>query len=710
MANSSQYKITESGLVNNPPPNATLGQKVQVTLTNAFISFFNSIIDPFVNLAKEISHQVFKFMADSLVSVFRPYLTIVINDNRIDANVRNMIASSINSGQQVAQITGVANGLVLLGLTIIGGISVLQRVGEYEADRLQRTNRLDPATLAKIGLVATRNYQQFANYMQDLGLPNDLIGNIFSLLRQFSDPQTLATLERRGQVDSETVVDSLIKQGYTDKEIGIFRHAIENWLTVSDLANAVVQNQMSNDSASAMAHKLGMDNEQFQILVNVNGSPPGAETMLQAWNRGFATESEVDQALKESRLKNKYNEMVKKLRFAIPGISDLIRFMVREAFDDNISAKFGYDAEYPDRVNEFLTKNGLDPDWGKRYWRAHWELPSPTQAYEMLHRGLITVSDLESLLKTADYPPFWRDKLVAISYNPFTRVDVRRMFRLGILDHDGVFKSYKDIGYDNDHAEKLTQFTVADVRKEQKDLSQSQLFGLFEDGIISENELTESLNKLGYDATEIGYQVQAEKLKLQHAIINDKTKSLQTKYIDGLINTDFANSGLSTLGYSQDAIRAKVELWDSIKQGRIEKPSVSVLQNWYKEDVISIDQFKEELVKTGWIEPYITDYIKYVSTIKANEQKKDLETKLKEQERLESSKQKNDYRMAIAGLDIDIAELKASIAEAELGIFLSDNQDVKDSLRRQILEQKANIADKQVLKAKLVPTSISTGS
>ena len=52
----------------------------------------------------------------------------------------------------------------------------------------------------------------------------------------------------------------------------------------------------------------------------------------------------------------------------------------------------------------------------------------------MLHRGVIDTAELDMLLRAQDVMPFWRDRLTAIAYRPLTRVDVRRMYKQGVLN------------------------------------------------------------------------------------------------------------------------------------------------------------------------------------------------------------------------------------------------------------------------------------
>ena len=78
----------------------------------------------------------------------------------------------------------------------------------------------------------------------------------------------------------------------------------------------------------------------------------------------------------------------------------------------------------------------------------------------MLHRRIIDPDELKLLLRVRDIPSFWRERLVQLSYDPYTRVDVRRMYTAGVLSENEVFDTYLDLGYDEEHANNLTLWTL----------------------------------------------------------------------------------------------------------------------------------------------------------------------------------------------------------------------------------------------------------
>jgi len=159
-----------------------------------------------------------------------------------------------------------------------------------------------------------------------------------------------------------------------------------------------------------------------------------------------------------------YHPVYKELAYQIPPVADIITMAVREAFTPAIAARFGQYEDLPTPYVEWVQKKGLSKEWAERYWAAHWSLPSPQQGFEMLHRGVIGEGDLNMLLRALDIMPFWRDKLTQIAYRPLSRVDVRRMFALGVIDKAGVYKAYTDLGYNAYNADLMTKFTVAYTR------------------------------------------------------------------------------------------------------------------------------------------------------------------------------------------------------------------------------------------------------
>lgn len=317
--------------------------------------------------------------------------------------------------------------------------------------------------------------------------------------------------------------------------------------------------------------------------------------LLEFLRRGLINEQEFNIGLKRLGFPSFYEGLYKDLKLSIPPINDLIRFMVREAFDEGIVSKYGYDADYPSDIDQYLPKVGLDAFWGNKYWRAHWTLPSPTQAYEMLHRGLINSGDLDALLKAADYPQFWRDKLMKISYNPYTRVDVRRLLQAGIITREDAKQNYRDQGYDEDKAEKLTLFAEQGISQEEKDLTRADLVGMYVDGLTDRGATSANLIKMGYDASEAEAILKQADFNIVKAARVDAINYVKERYIVNQISRLAAQTELSAAGLNEKSYNRYLLAWDRQKQTEVKGLSASDAKRLYKKELIDEAEFKKAL-------------------------------------------------------------------------------------------------------------------
>ncbi len=221
-----------------------------------------------------------------------------------------------------------------------------------------------------------------------------------------------------------------------------------------------------------------------------------------------------------------------------PSAPDLVRFAVREVYTDAVRKKFGMDEDRPPRFMLEAAKAGLPDEQAANFWAAHWELPSPLQGFAMLHRRIIDKGDLQLLLKSLDVMPYWRDKIIQLSYKPLTRVDVRRMYSFGTLNKDGVKDSYLDLGYSPEKADLMTDFTLKYESNETTGLTRSNVVAAYKDSIITIQELKEFLEAFDYSPEVINFWLATAEYDKLMSRIKHLTDDLIERYQMGAITID----------------------------------------------------------------------------------------------------------------------------------------------------------------------------
>jgi len=294
---------------------------------------------------------------------------------------------------------------------------------------------------------------------------------------------------------------------------------------------------------------------QHEVYAKARPMLLDAATAIIAERRGFLTSDETSRILAQHGFSDDYQKALAESLTFHPGAGDLVRFAVRDTFRPDIVAKYGYDEEFPSGIVPYGVQGGVSEFWMKHYWRAHWELPSVTMGYEMLHRGKITIEEMQTLLKIGDVAPWWIPKMIDISYSPYTRVDTRRLFKDGVISREEVLRNYRDIGYDTEKAEKMTEWTCKAVTGEKKektrDLTESKVLKAYQTGKASTSDTSSALVDLGYDDDEIKLLLALVDYTDEEDDLNGEWKVVKAEYLAGIYTPNTIGDRLNKLQLPQ---------------------------------------------------------------------------------------------------------------------------------------------------------------
>ena len=306
--------------------------------------------------------------------------------------------------------------------------------------------------------------------------------------------------------------------------------------------------------------------------------------------------------------------------FFIPPPQDLVNWSAKEVFEPDAIEKYGLDAEFEKLDLSLFAKAGVSPEQALNYWRAHWQHPGLNTIQELLHRTDFTEGDFWEWFKLVEIPPFWREKLIKIAYNPFTRVDVRRMFREGILNTNEVNTAYHELGYDDWHAQKLTDWTVkyyspedTGEDKEVRELTKTEVLRGYEDKVISRDTATSGLMSLNYSAETAEFLLILHDIKMIDAENKAELTFIGNAYKEGVLTDSEMISRLGKLdltGEQQDYYVAKYRKDDTQK---ITMPTKADFKRWLKLAIITEADFRDYLCKQGFTLEHIENYVNEVT-------------------------------------------------------------------------------------------------
>jgi len=389
--------------------------------------------------------------------------------------------------------------------------------------------------------------------------------------------------------------------------------------TLADLLNIRTNNipligpDGKTQDPATLAKAFGLHPNYFEALYQANGQIPSTGQLLDLLNRqdggeikGPAkyTKQYVEDTLRESALKDRYIADIMELRYQLLGASDYIRFAVRDVYDAAARQKLTLDQDFPNGLAPKLVALGYSDQDAKDAWAAHWELPSPTQVYEMLHRGKLPAGvTVEDYLKSADYAPIWRQSLVDISYNPITRTDAKRMYKLR-GDFDALVANFRANGYNEQDSKDLAEFTKEDVSLETRQEREllvgpvkTKALAMYQSRRISAAQLRSTLLQLKYPEEIVSRFIADIDFVRESDRRDDVAAAVKGSYVKALRSKDDTVAILKKTGYTDEGIAEVMESWDILREATELQPHQEVTRDLTKAEILqafSDDIYDEE--------------------------------------------------------------------------------------------------------------------
>lgn len=418
--------------------------------------------------------------------------------------------------------------------------------------------------------------EKFYNELRAFGFIDEDIEALLNNAYRRLEVDTLVKATFRGEITENDYTREMEELGYSRENANTILAINKRLLPINDAITAFYRGEIDERDLNRILQQNGIEDGDIPIIKAISRPLLSPPDISRAYYRGLITREEYVEGLKSHGYKEEDIEKIIEILKPIPGPSDQVRFALREAFREDIVAKYQYDEDRPSYFDEIMAKLGFDSEWAQYYWRAHWELPSISMGFDMLHRGVIDRETLVELLKIQDIAPYWRDKLLSISYHPLTRVDVRRMYGLGVLDREGVKRAYLDLGYNDENAERMTEFTI----KYEED-----------------------------DGSSNNQQIRTKTLSL-----------IETAFKLDLYSEDDVRTSMRDLGYTDDLIDTYIAIWKAEENYRMHpnypvetfRDMKTIIERGYRMKVLSDSEAIQMLIQIGVPEEYAD---KIVTTI-----------------------------------------------------------------------------------------------
>jgi len=444
------------------------------------------------------------------------------------------------------------------------------------------------------------------------------------------DFSTWWAAEKRARVYGDAMLGELAKQGWTEQQVEAAKVAAERRLGVNEIILAV--------------------------------------------HRGELTEGQAQIRLQEHLIRPEDAVMLLKVSVPLPSATDGVRYATREAWRDDVAQRWQFDAGRPGELDALLDKLGFDPWVAEKEWRAHWVLPSVGMGLEMYFRGEIGADDLRQLIVMLDIAPGWIDPILNTARPLPGRIDRRWAFEEGVIGEEELYQLYRNDGMDEFWARTMVQMVVSKTSAEAKGLTRSAVQAAYQKRRLSRAEAVGLLADIGIQDHLANWYLDQADLDLREEQLDRQKDLVGQQYANGLLSDARAREELQGIGLPSDEVEFTLEEWSLKRRTTVKIPSRTNLEEFYRQGVLGVDQFREQMGILGYGDQYIGWYLSSLSFELAVTATQEEERAQKERIRVETERRESAYAKAKARIDQDIAELNAAIADGQVALVEAQNE------------------------------------
>lgn len=422
---------------------------------------------------------------------------------------------------------------------------------------------------------------------------------------------------------------------------------------------------INDDELKAMLKKAGADVDAWFAIRHAYRNTLGLADLQVARNRQFVDQAQYNQELHRMGFhRPRERTLIDQLREALPPISDIIMFAVRDVWDAQAVADNGLFDDLPPQLAQSAGEHGLHGDsgaplpnsnpprnatWGETYWAAHWQAISASQAFEMHHRirqsrlprliaaGLdvkeFDLARLRRALGIADYAPGVRDYLTAIAYTPMRLIDIRKALTNNVrVQSDEAFKNtinprllqvfqetgrawaveqFLDRGYHPDDADiaadlALAQATetidkpVANYIRSTSEKTIKAIENAYRTGTITTEDAKAKLNAIGIPFADVDKAIANVDLELNTKLVQAAITSIRHDYYAGILTWQNVIDALQQNGVTAGNAQFYADKW-RLNWNRTRKTATTQqLLTWLEQGLISLAEANQRLANIGW--------------------------------------------------------------------------------------------------------------
>lgn len=445
----------------------------------------------------------------------------------------------------------------------------------------------DASTAAGMAASAILSEGEGIDVIRRSGLNEGWGAHLIEAAHTFPGLPELLELHRRGLINQAEVEHALRRGGLPEFYVASLFNLRRAILAPADLALMQLRGIIDEGTGRAIAAQSGVDAEDFDRLVLATGEPPGLESLLEAFRRGFIDDQRLRRGIRQSRVRDEWTDTVERLRFSPMQTADAVEAVVRNYIT-------------PEQGKAIAEQNGLEPQHWQTLLLAHGRPPGHAQMLQLLNRGLVSEAQVDQAVRESDV----KDKYVPMLRGLRWRIPAERlivtMLQHGAISETRAHELLSKDGYEPDVAGAILRTGVAQRTAGHKAVALSQIVELFEGHAIDEAQARKMIEALGYPAADVPLLLEVANLKRELSWRNQAIGAVRAAFLARHVDASEAAAELGALGIPAAQVAYLGRIWAVELRGRRKQLTEAQIVHGLRAGKITEADAHQRLVNIGY--------------------------------------------------------------------------------------------------------------
>lgn len=424
---------------------------------------------------------------------------------------------------------------------------IFQHLNHAVADLIQ-SEVFDPQTVAQLQTKRIVDETYGRSEAAGGNMSGEHYDKLVAAALAFPDMLTLLTMRDRSLITDQQLTLALQRHGYPDDWLEGIRGLSRQLLSPADLALATLRGNLDESVARAYARILSITDDDFTVLVDNTGEPPGPEQLMEALRRGFIDDARFVRGIRQSRVRNEWVDVERALAHAPMSVADAVRAVVENYISIDDGAKIA-------------DQNGLLPEHWPIMVESFGRPLSREEMATLVHRGAATREQFDQAMRESDIKNKYIDLAFESARHLIPERTVVSAIDHGVLGHDEGVSKLMEQGFSQQDADILVRLGTAQRTTAAKHLSRADVVAMFEDGLLSREQATARLVTLGYAHADAVAALELADLKAKASLLKVTERGIEASLKAHHLTEQQAKTQLTAAGV--DALQAQrlVDQW-----------------------------------------------------------------------------------------------------------------------------------------------------